>query len=364
MTENSAIYGTETGPIPLAIEKALRRNDDGVGFFNDYGFVVRAKAETGEDLHFWSFIYEQKGPEVIVDCDVVQTLLVVGKYNDEEKQFMHPNALTVNKGQNLEDYYKRGTIKIEEGAEHVKWMLGGITHHGAPPNWRVTGEQEGTGLKVDLSFEQKNPAFYHCGLFEDLEAKKRKNAGYIVHTTVTGTFEVDGKVLKIAKGYGVHERIQQAGVVPDRTGYMAGRGLTWQHGFSDNLSFWLMRGDIGKGMSSGMINIGDKQIILHDPTSSGCEEAATWIDPVSRLVVPYQWRTWIRAKEGTLEAKIYAYGRSYYTWIRRGGTLVVNQFLADADVTFTYPDGTVLEEKCMVSIEHMRTLYRQLNSLE
>jgi hypothetical protein len=64
-----------------------------------------------------------------------------------------------------------------------------------------------------------------------------------------------------------------------------------------------------------------------------------------------------------MEAKIYVYGRLYYTWIRRGDTLVVNQFLADADVTFTYADDTVLEEKCMISIEHMHTLYRQLNSL-
>jgi len=277
---------------------------------------------------------------------------------------MHPDALAVNKGQNIEDYYKRGAMKIEEGAEEVKWILGGRSHWGAPPKWRITGEQEKTGVKVDIHCEQKNPAFYHCGMFDDLEAGKRDNAGYIVHIKTYGTIEVDGKVLKFSNGYGVHERIMQANYVPDRTGYMSGRGLTWQHGFSDNMSFWLMRGDVGKGMSSGMINIGDKQIILHDPLNSGCEEAATWIDPVSRLVVPYQWRTWIRAKEGTLEAKIYAYGRSYYTWVRRGGTLVVNQFLADADVTFTYADGTVLEDKCMVSIEHMRTLYRQLNSLE
>lgn len=117
-------------------------------------------------------------------------------------------------------------------------------------------------------------------------------------------------------------------------------------------------------MSSGMICLRDGQIILHDPISSGCEEAATWIDPISRIAVPYQWRTWIRAKEDRLEAKIYAYGRSYYTWIRRGGTVAVNQFLGDVYAVFTYADGRTVEAKCMVSIEHMRTLYRQMNSFE
>jgi hypothetical protein len=46
--------------------------------------------------------------------------------------------------------------------------------------------------------------------------------------------------------------------------------------------------------------------------------------------------------------------------VRRKGTLVINQFCADAETVFTYPDGRVIEAKQMISIEHMRTLYRQL----
>ena len=189
-------------------------------------------------------------------------------------------------------------------------------------------------------------------------------SGYIVHTRTRGTIKVHGKTLKFENGYGLHERIIQQGKVPDRTGYMAGRGLHWMHGWSEGFSWYLMRGDVGKGMGTAMVNIGDQQILLEDPAASGVEEFTQWIDPESKILSPYKWRVWVRTEKGTLEARIYAYARQYYTWIRRGGTLVVNQYCADADVTFRFPDGTVKEASQMVSIEHMRTLYRQLSSLQ
>jgi hypothetical protein len=131
------------------------------------------------------------------------------------------------------------------------------------------------------------------------------------------------------------------------------------HGFSEGFTWYLMRGDIGQGMPSAMVNIGDEQIVLEDPTSSGVEEVVHWVDPESRILSPYKWKVWVRTAKGTLVSQIHAYGRQYYTWIRRNGTLVVNQYCADAETVFKYPDGHV-EAKQMISIEHMRTLYRQI----
>ena len=296
----------------------------------------------------------------MVAGDVAQTLLVYGKFTDEEKQFMNPNVPTVNRGQNIEDYYKPGSIKVTEDAKYVRWELGGLVHHGTPPEWRVTGEH--AGVKVDIHFSQNNPAFYHLG--DNIKLKDIDLSGYIVHTRTRGTITVHGKTLKFDNGYGLHERIIQQGKVPDRTGYMTGRGLHWMHGWSEGFSWYLMRGDVGKGMGTAMVNIGDRQFLLEDPTASGVEEVAQWIDPDSKILSPYKWRVWVRTEQGTLEARIHAYARQYYTWIRRGGTLVVNQYCADADVTFRFPDGTVKEASQMISIEHMRTLYRQLSSLE
>ena len=358
--EVHAIYNNVAGPIKLDDEKKNIADDYKGELFNDSGFVLRAKAETGEDIHLWSFIYAQQGREIIVDGDVAQTLLVYGKFSEEEKQYMHPDATTVNKGQNIEDYYKPGSIKVSESKDKVVWKLDSLKHHCTPPEWHIKGEH--AGVKVDIHFKQLNPAFWHLGTFETI--KPIGMAGYVVHCSTSGTIEVDGKVLTIKNQFGLHERIIQQGKVPDRTGHMSGRGLHWMHGFSEGFSWYLIRGDVGKGMGSAMVNLGDEQFLLEDPTSSGVEEVMQWIDPVSKILSPYKWRVWVRTKQGTLEARIYAYARQYYTWIRRGGTLVVNQYCADADVEFRHADGRVTQAKQMVSIEHMRTLYRQLSSWE
>src|ERR1700750_451254 len=102
--EDLNVYFMHAGQIEIAHEKKIMADDYDSEIFNDYGFVVRAKAETGEDIHLWRFIYQQHGAEVLVDGDVGQTLLVYGKFTEEEKQTMHPMAATVNKGQNIEDY--------------------------------------------------------------------------------------------------------------------------------------------------------------------------------------------------------------------------------------------------------------------
>lgn len=355
-TDNQTIYHCHTGPVPLAVEKKMIADDYAEEIFNDYGFVVRAQAESGEDIHLWTFIYQQQGDEIILDGDVTQTLLVYGKFSDAEKQYMNPGCATVNKGQNIENYFPPGSIKWTETDKDVKWEVGGRVHWGAPPEWKAGGEH--AGVKLNLHFTQYNPAFYHCGRFEDATAPVG-NAGYIVHTRVSGTIEVHGKTLTIKNGFGIHERIKQHGIIADRTAFMSGRGLHWMHGFSEGFTWYLMRGDVGRGMSSAMINIGDKQIVLEDPTSSGVEETAHWIDPESRIVSPYKWKIWVKTAQGTLVSMISAYGRQYYTWIRRNGTLVVNQYVADAETIFTYPDGRVVEAHQMISIEHMRTLYRQ-----
>jgi len=354
------IYHADTGPISVKHEKSLLEGHDKGDLFNDFGFVVRAKADTGEDIHLWSFIYQQRGDEIVVDGDVGQTLLVYGNYTDEQKTYMHPDCPNVNQGQNIEDYYPPGSCEIDDSHDdHVTWKLGGRVHYGETDKWRVSGEH--AGVKCDIEFEQYNPAFFHCGTFEDL-GSKQPQAGHIVHCKTKGTIEVHGKVLKFS-GFGIHERIIQYGKIPDRTGYMSGRGLHWMHGFSDGFTWYLLRGDVGKGMSSAMINLGNKQIVLENPTGSGVEEVAQWVDPLSKIVSPYKWRVWIQTPEGKLESHIYAYGRAYYTWIRRGGTLVVNQYCANAESSFTYPDGKVIEAKQLISIEHMRTLYRQMSSL-
>lgn len=72
-----------------------------------------------------------------------------------------------------------------------------------------------------------------------------------------------------------------------------------------------------------MTDVGGEQIGLHDPMSRGVEKLAHCVDPQSNIQ-PYKWSVMMQTKKGTLEAVMYAYAIAYYTWIRRGGVLVVN----------------------------------------
>jgi hypothetical protein len=365
-TDNDAEEGlfiNEAAPIKLWHEaENIPDEVRGKDSFNDQGFVLRAKADTGEDIHLWTFMYQQRGRESIIQADVNQMLLICGKFTDQDKEYMNPfaNATTVNVGQDVADYFKPGAIKISEDADKVIWRCENLEYICTPPEWHVRGERG--GVKVDIKWRQVNNAFWHLGTFETM--KRPGMAGYVVHCRASGTVEVEGKVMRFSDQYGTHERITQQIYVPDRSGHMGGKGLHWMHGYSEGLDWFLMRSDVGKGLGTAMINVGDEQILLEDPSSCGVEENGNWIDPQSRVVTPFKWRVWIRTPRGNLETLVQSYARQYYTWVRRGATLIVNQHCADAQTDFTFPDGRKISEKQMVSIEHMRTFYRQLSTIQ
>ena len=208
-----------------------------------------------------------------------------------------------------------------------------------------------------ITVMQTTPASSHKGRFEDI-AQNHGSAGYVAHCGASGAVEVHGRTLKFTNGHAIHETIIQSRFLLDRLDYLAGRGLNWMHGFSKTVSSILIAGE-GK-RAGGMVNIGGRQLSLPDHKSATIEDTASWLDPKTKIMQPYQWRVSMRKAEGTLEAETFAYGRAYYTWIRRGGVLLVKQFVANTRATFTYPDGRVVTEDQMASIEQMRILYRQL----
>lgn len=227
--KTTEIYKIATGDVKLEYERNLAEGRDGDELFNDYGFVVRAQAKTGEEIHLWMFTYRVKGREVIIDGDITQTLLVYGKFSDEEKKHMHDGPF-INKGQNIDDYLPPGSIQIQESEDEVTWTNAGRIYKGSPPNWHVTGEH--AGVEVDLKFKQQSKAFFHCGRFEDLRPDGGV-AGYVLHARVSGTVHVHGKTLEIENGYAIHERIIMGGHIPRRMNYMMNRGENWVHGFGE-----------------------------------------------------------------------------------------------------------------------------------
>jgi hypothetical protein len=68
-------------------------------------------------------------------------------------------------------------------------------------------------------------------------------------------------ILTIATGYGVHERILNAGIVPPRIDYMKGRGLNWAHGWSEEFPWYIMSGDVGP-TGKGYVSISGELLVV------------------------------------------------------------------------------------------------------
>jgi len=235
------------------------------------------------------------------------------------------------------------------------WSTPDLKYTCKPPLWHVGGDH--AGVTTDITFKETSPGFFHLGPFENLP-KAGGMAGYIMHGRVEGTIKAKGKEYKF-KGFGVHERIIQCGIVADRTEYMGNRGLNWIHGWSEEFSWYCFQGDAGDNQFTGIINIGNESFPVSN-AEGGIEEVATWLDPKSLIMSPYRWKIWMNTEKGRFETYVWGYGRGYYTWIRKHGTMVVNQYLADAKSKFTFKDGRVIEApNQMGMIEHMRTMYRQ-----
>ncbi|KAG9605842.1 hypothetical protein KCU77_g577, partial [Aureobasidium melanogenum] len=354
MGKVTEIYKTSAGPVKLDYERNNQEGRDSKELFNDYGFVVRAKAKTGEDIHLWMFIYKLKGPEAVIDADLTQTLMVYGKFTDEEKQHMTDRPF-VNKGQNIDDYYKPGTCSIEESTDHVQWSNAGRVFTCKMPEWHAGGEH--AGVKVDLTFKQRSDAFFHAGRFEDLR-QDGGVAGYIFHGRVNGTIQVHGKTLEIEEGHAIHERIFMGGHVPRRMDYMMKRGENWVHGFGEEFSWYGLTADVGPA-STFMVNIDGGLAVVKGADKAWVEEVDRWLDPKTNQLNPRKWKIWAITDKGRLDAIVTGYSRAYYTWTRMGGSLVVHQYLCDAEATFTRTDGSVVHSKQVASLEYMRTFYRE-----
>ncbi|KAF2802331.1 uncharacterized protein BDZ99DRAFT_483059 [Mytilinidion resinicola] len=312
--------------------------------FSDFGYVVRARTDSEEDLLLWLFLYRQSA-------------LLVTNYTGPEKEIMH-NTPFLNKGQNLDDYYSPGSLQWNETKDEVTWKLDGRELASSPPYYKARGEHG--GIEVNLDLVQWSDLFYQIGPFTEVNSEGG-GAGGILHLKASGTVTANNITYTISEGYAIHERIITAGVVPARLQYMGGRGSPWFNSWGKQFSFWTMGTDIGNDTQSiqMFINIDNQTIIVEEPLYAQINALNSWFDPKTNQINPSKWKITSITELGTLDATVTAYGRYYYTWIRRGGTILVHSYIADTVATFTRKNGTVVSEKQVSMVEYMRTLYNQ-----
>jgi hypothetical protein len=115
---------------PIALENARAIIPDGYepDLFNDMGFVLRARTDTDEDIHF---MYRQHGTEEIINNEVCQTLMVFPNFTDAEKLSMHDTRY-INKGQNIDDYHPLGSLKFADEEKKITWTFAGSVFESRP----------------------------------------------------------------------------------------------------------------------------------------------------------------------------------------------------------------------------------------
>lgn len=361
-------YGTASIPAPPSLAAQIgdwKIEDQGPlvadnyqgPLFNDYGFVVRAKSDEGEDIALWTFMYRQQGPEIIIDNDVTQTCFIAGKFSDTEKAHMH-DVPFISKGQNIEDYYTPSTMEHKISSDSISWTVDQRELGYAPPHWYAKGTH--ADVEIDLKLTPRGTCFYHVASFEEkFDKEKQKGlAGGNNHLRVNGTIKANGKTYTITNGHGVHERIIMAGFVPERINYMGKAGSPWIHGWGEKLSFFTISRATGHNAQTS-INVDGETIAVEGAGWVSTKEVEQWLDPKTKQVNPRKWTVQATTEKGKFEASVIGFARWYYTWTRRGGVLVVHTFMCDVVMTFTRNDGSVISEKGVGIVEYMRTLYNQ-----
>jgi hypothetical protein len=148
----------------------------------------------------------------------------------------------------------------------------------------------------------------------------------------------------------------QAGSVPSRIETCSGTGDLWLHGWGKHLSYFAFTTDFGP-LAESMVVIGDESFATSGIQNTSIESTGTWFDPKTNQVNPYKWHAFINLPNGRMDSYVTSYGRLYYYWLRKAGMILVHQYIADAETTFTYNNGTIVSESQVAFMEYFRTIY-------
>jgi len=271
----------------------------------------------------------------------------------------------VNQGQDIEDYLPVGALKSTANDSLVTYNIANVTMTSTGTTWQAYGSH--AGVSVNITMEVSGQEFLHVGNFSQLSdcpldtpsanSNCTGSAGGIVHAVATGTISFNDTTLVLDQAYSVHERLIQGGSVPSRIQNSDGIGAFWMHAWGQRLSFFTFTADTQ--YATGEVTIDGQTYVSSGVANTSIETIGSWLDPKSNQLIPYKWTTFAILDFGRMDATVTAYGRLYYYWVRDGGLIITYQFVADAETTFVYTNGTTISEEQPAFIEYFRTFYIQ-----
>lgn len=339
MTEDVTSRGSDSGTYDLTVEDQrchLAEITPEQDLWENHAFIVRGESDDGIDVTLWTSPYIiHRGPHSYYagEMDIMQTMLIAGRFSAEDKLRMHDNDF-IAAGWSPREYLPHGSVHVDHHEDRVVWKVLGRTFEDSPPRWRVGGEHG--GVTLDLQMDAEFPSFTihpHDGFAENgitwYEAMSRC-AGRIGHA---------GREVEIS-GNACHERVI---VTRDHEPHlMQGRGLFIHHVFADDVQAWVMTAP-SSGVGLAYVVDNGKVWRAEGPDDVVIEEVDTWVDPRSGFEIGSRWRVRVSTPGGTLEMTSAGYARAYYPWSPFADTWNILYWLsAEGGGSFTRADGHVV----------------------
>jgi hypothetical protein len=318
--------------------------------WENHGFLFRGETPDGTDVTFWTSPYiVHRGPHSYYSAamDILQTVLIVGRFSEDEKQVMHDNDF-VAAGWSPSEYLPEGAIQVDQSDQRVLWQVGDRRYEDSPPHWTIQGLH--ADVDFDISLDAFAPPFT---VFEHANFADAGIAWYEVYLEGGGSITHGGQRYE-PKGHACHERVI---VTRDHEPHlMRGRGLFWHHMFGERVQCWVMTAPSADYALSYLMV--DGEALRVDAPHVKLEELDFWQDPRSGFRVSSRWHVEVKTGAGTLDVVAGAYARAYYPWSPFADTANILYWMpAEANGTFTRTDGEVIEIRGAKYMGHTNRAY-------
>jgi hypothetical protein len=342
-----------TGLVPVEEYRDYRsivRADEQL--WENNGWSVRG-SDDGTDYLFWASPYLIQGipgGTYLPGRFALNQTLLIAHPSDTPDELVDNDFVAV--GWDPVDYRPWDALTVGGEAGRVDWETPGRRFGTASDAWSIDGSHGGVDCSLDI--RAATAPMWFTDPAEDI-----RDAGHrwwIANGRATGRLSAAGLSLAV-DAHAVHERHIHLGRRHDPVRLLAGGGVAW---------FTISGGGItcavlarpSQGSAWAQLLIDGRPIEARDDAISFGTER-TWHDPATGMVVGQTWRLAIEHEGGTVEFRVQAKARAYYTWnfLAEGATMLY-WWLCTADAVVD--DGATRRLSGLSAEVHLnRTFYRR-----
>jgi hypothetical protein len=293
--------------------EAFSPHDAGLGpdeeFWENSGWLVRARGEDGAEILLWHAHYiirgREEGGRLAPGHRCFAQVLFTLDDRPPARRALHDSPFLV-RGSHWTEHRPRAALDagLRDGA--VAWALGVTRTEAAPPRFRIRHAED--ALDYDIALVATGPAHFVSGFrfIEGLELTARAE----------GRLRWRGREHRI-RGFAQHEKFHlrdpdmlhaARGVGP----WIGGRWWQWHCGFSEAACAFLQIEPVdGSGYARLVV---DGRPMLFPAEGVVVEDYDPWTDPRCGVAIPARQvvRLWGPEGEALIEARLF--GRLYHLW--------------------------------------------------